>query len=177
MRTLLLAASLALATVALPASAQRSGPTATPKANAPAHVAESPAQAGGARFSPAANEAVQVVNGFMAALASGELENARQLMAPDAVVIANGQVLGDRDTYINGAAKGDAAALGTVQRDLLRRDAKAGSDLAWVLSEKRLRAPGATDGPNEVVIETMLLAKTTAGWKITHVHWSGRHAG
>jgi hypothetical protein len=62
-------------------------------------------------------------------------------MTPDAVVIANGQVLGDRDDYINGAAKGDAAALATVQRDLLRRDAKAGPNLAWVLSEKRLRAP------------------------------------
>jgi ketosteroid isomerase-like protein len=177
MRTLLLTASLVLATVALPASAQRSGPAAAPKAAAPAQAAPSPAQAGGARIAPAANEAVQVVNAFMAALASGQLESARKLMAPDAVVIANGQVLGDRDAYINGAAKADAAALGTVQRELLRRDAKAGPNLAWVLSEKRLRVPGAAQGPSEVVVETMLLAKTAAGWKISHVHWSGRRAG
>jgi len=133
-------------------------------------------QAGGARLSPAANDAVQVVNNFMAALVGGQLEAARQLMTPDAVVIANGHVLGERDAYIDGAAKGDAAALRTVQRDLLRRDVKVGADVGWVLSEKRVRAAGATEGPSEVVIETMLLAKTPAGWKITHIHWSGRRA-
>jgi hypothetical protein len=86
-------------------------------------------------------------------------------------------VLGERDAYIDGAAKGDAAALRTVQRDLMRRDVKVGADVGWVLSEKRVRAAGATEGPSEVVIETMLLAKTPAGWKITHIHWSGRSAG
>jgi hypothetical protein len=27
------------------------------------------------------------------------------------------------------------------------------------------------------VTETMLLAKTAGGWKITHVHWSSRQPG
>ena len=121
---------------------------------------------------------MQVVNNFMTSLVGGQLETARQFMAPDAVVMANGHVLGERDAYIDGAAKADAAALRTVQRDLLRRDVKAGADVAWVLSEKRVRAAGAAEGgPSEVVIETMLLAKTPAGWKITHIHWSGRRAG
>ena len=120
---------------------------------------------------------MQVVNDFMAALASGQLEAARQLMTPDAVVMANGHVLGDRDAYIDGAAKGDSAALRSVQRELLRRDAKAGADVGWVLSEKRVRADRRHRRPSEVVTETMLLAKTPAGWKITHIHWSGRHAG
>jgi len=110
----------------------------------------------------------------MAALASGQLESARQFMAPDAVVIANGQVLGQRDSYIDGPAKGDAAALSTVQRELLRRDTHAGADTAWVLSEKRVHT-GAAQGPSEVIVESMVLARTTAGWKITHIHWSGRH--
>jgi len=45
-----------------------------------------------------------------------------------------------------------------------------------VLSEKRVRAAGKPDGPSEAVIETMLLARTAAGWKITHIHWSTRKA-
>jgi hypothetical protein len=45
-----------------------------------------------------------------------------------------------------------------------------------VLSEKRVRAAGNPDGPSEAVIETMLLARTSAGWKITHIHWSTRKA-
>ncbi len=144
----------------------------------PAPVAQArgaAAQAGGLSFSPAASDAVQVVNTFLASLASGKLDAARQLMTPEAVVMANGQVLGTRDDYINGAAKGDSAALGKVQRELLRRDAKAGVDVGWVLSEKRLRTSTDAAAPGEVVIETMLLAKTPAGWKITHIHWSGRH--
>ena len=177
MRTILLATSLVLdGLAAMPASAQRSGPATAPKAATQAPVATTPAQSNGAALSPDAREAVKVVNDFMGALASGQLENARQLMTPDAAVIANGHVLGNRDSYINGAAKGDATALASVQRELLRRDVKAGPNVGWVLSEKRLSAPGAgKDAPGEVVTETMLVAKTAQGWKITHIHWSGRH--
>ena len=113
----------------------------------------------------------------MASLASGQLDAARQLMTPDAVVIANGQVLGNRDAYIDGPAKGDSAALRSVQRELLRRDAQGWRQRG--LGPER-EAPARADrrqAPSEVVTETMLLAKTPAGWKITHIHWSGRRAG
>jgi ketosteroid isomerase-like protein len=167
-RSLLLASSLLLATVAAGSvSAQPSAPSA---AAAPTNAAS---------LSPAASAAEQVVNAFMTDLANGQLEAARQLMAPDAVVMANGQVLGNRDGYINGAAKGDAAALAGTQRELLHRSVQAGADTGWVLSEKRVRRDAASaQGPREVLVtETMLLARTTGGWKITHIHWSTRQAG
>jgi ketosteroid isomerase-like protein len=160
-RSFLLASSLALATIA--GSAQAQSAPSTPSQTA-------------AKTPQASDAAVQVVNAFMAALASGHLETARQLMAPDATVVANGQVLGNRDGYIDGAAKGDAAALRSVERVLVHRDVQVGADSGWVLSEKRVRAAGKPDGPSEAVIETMLLARTPAGWKITHVHWSTRKA-
>jgi hypothetical protein len=159
MRALVLAASLALASIAAGPVFAQANATATSASEA----------------SPAARDAAQVVDAFMTALVGGQLEQAREQMTPNAVVVANGQVLGERDDYIDGAAKGDSAALRTVQRELARRDARAGSDVAWVVSEKRVRTAGAPQGPSEVVIETMLLAKTPAGWKITHVHWSSRH--
>ena len=171
MRPFLLAASLVLATVAAgSAFALPPQPGANPSASA---------QTGIAQISPAASDAVQVVNTFMEELATGQLEAARQLMTPNAVVMANGQVLGTRDGYIDGAAKGDATALQGVQREILRRDADAGPNAGWVVSEKRMRGPGGAQGaPREVVVtETMLLARTTAGWKITHIHWSSRQAG
>ena len=159
MRALGLAASLVLAATA-------AGPVF---AQANATAASAP------QVSPAARDAAKTVDAFMAALVSGQLEQARAQMTPNAVVVANGHVIGERDDYINGAAKGDSAALRTVQRELVRRDARAGTDVAWVVSEKRVRPAAAPQGPSEVVIETMLLAKTPAGWKIAHVHWSGRH--
>ena len=159
-RPLFLAVSLAIATLAN-ASAFAQTPATPAVALITSHIA------------PAATDAVIAVDAFAAALSSGQLDIARQLMTPDAIVVANGQVLGERDGYIDGAAKGDATALRGVQRELLRREARAGDDVAWVLSEKRVRA--IAQGPSEVVMETMLLIKTTSGWKITQVHWSGRH--
>lgn len=169
----LLVRSLLLAFVLLTATATVTG---NAFARDPVPSVPSPAaQSGGTQRSPAANDAVQVVNDFMAALVGGRIEAARQLMSPEATVLANGNVLGDRDGYINGAAKADAAALATVERELLRRDVKTGANFGWVVSETSLRQPGAAQA--EVVTETMLLARTADGWKITHIHWSGRHAG
>jgi len=171
-RSLLLASSLVLAVATGSAFAQ------SPAPNTPARSATTPSQASAPQRSPADAAAEQVVNAFMADLAGGQLDAARQLLTPDAIVMANGQVLGNRDGYIDGAAKGDAAALRVTQRDLLHRDVKTTADLGWVLSEKRLRGAQGPQGPREIVVtETMLLARTTAGWKITHIHWSSRQAG
>lgn len=171
-RVLLIASSLVLAIAAAgTASAQTSA--------APARAATQSASAT-VQQSPAASAAETVVNTFMVDLAGGQLETARELMTPDAVVMANGIVLGDRDTYINGPAKGDVAALSGTQRELLHRATRAGNDIAWVVSEKRVRrnTDAASRGPREIVVtETMLLAKTTSGWKITHIHWSSRQVG
>lgn len=170
MRVPLLASSLVLAAVVVSAASAQSPA-------APASVATPQVQ--DAQVSPAASAAVQVVDSFMADLAGGKLEAARQLMTPDAVVLANAQVLGDRDGYINGPAKNDSAALrATTQRELLHRNVKVGADLGWVVSEKRLRgtAPGEQTARDIVVTETMLLSRTAGGWKIAHIHWSTRQA-
>jgi len=155
-RSLVLATSFFLATVGGAAFAQ---PANTP----PAHAATQP------------HDTVQVVDAFMQALANGQLEAARQYMTPDAVVMSNGQVLGARDAYIDGPAKGDAAALKGTQRELLNRGVSADTEIGWVISEKKLRD---AKGAHELhLTETVLLAKTPAGWKITGIHWSGRNAG
>jgi ketosteroid isomerase-like protein len=171
-RALLLASSLVFATlVTTSASAQSTvAPTATtshaPTTNAP--------------LSPAEKAATQVVDSFMVDIATSQFEAARQLMTPDAVVLANAQVLGNRDAYIAGPAKRDAAALGaTTQRELLHRNVKVGADLACVVSEKRLHGtpPGAQAALDILVTETMLLSRTSSGWKIAHIHWSTRQVG
>jgi len=46
--------------------------------------------------------------------------------------------------------------------------------MGWVMSEKRLRNAPGPQAASQRVVETMVLARTSSGWKITHVHWSGR---
>ncbi|UHQ19093.1 nuclear transport factor 2 family protein [Lysobacter sp. KIS68-7] len=160
MRSLVLATSLFVSTLAAgPVFAQ-----ATPVAPA-------------AAMQSSENDATRAVDAFMAALSDGRLEAARQAMTPEAVVIANGTVLGTRDGYIDGAAKGDAVAMKSVRsRDLLHRDSEVGAQLAWVVSEKRMVGEGAGQFRAMVVIETILLKKTASGWKISGIHWSSRNA-
>lgn len=124
------------------------------------------------------NEATLTVDAFMTALENNQLEAARQTMTPNAVVIANGTVLGTRDGYIDGAAKADAAAMKSVRsRELVHRDSQVGAQLAWVVSEKRMLGDAAGQMRALVLTETFLLAKTSSGWKISGIHWSSRAAG
>ena len=126
----------------------------------------------------AESEATQAVEAFMAALSSGQLEIARQAMTPDAVVVANGTVLGTRDGYIDGPARGDALAMKSVRsRELVHSAANVGADRGWVVNEKRMIGEGAGQFRAMMLIETFLLTKTATGWKISGIHWSSRNAG
>jgi len=161
-RPLFLATSLFLSTLlGAPAFAQSTQPAAPQAAQAVAQ-----------------DEATKVVDDFMTALAGNQLEAARQAMTPNAVVIANGLVLGTRDGYIDGAAKADAAAMKSVRsRELIHRDSQVGAQIGWVVSEKRMVGDAAGQMRAMVLTETFLLAKTPSGWKISGIHWSSRAAG
>jgi len=123
-------------------------------------------------IAPEANAAVQVVDGFMAKLSSGDLAFAEKFLEPGVVVISNGIIYGSRSDYLNGPAKTDALYLQKSRRQLLRRQARAGASFAWVISEKALSPQAPGKSATQLISETMLLVKTPAGWKITHIHWS-----
>jgi hypothetical protein len=172
MRSLLLVSSLVLATFgAGSAFAQSANAKAAVNTGAQARVAATPAQA------VSTKEAVQVVNDFMGALASGQLEAARKFMTVDAV--GDGQWQRPRPTRCLYRWSGEGrfrrparrAARTPVPPGKGRRRRCLGPERKARERDRRHR------GPSEVVIETMLLGKTPAGWKITHIHWSGRHAG
>jgi len=171
--SVLAAVATLVSTAAMPASAQ-SQPAPAPTTAVATPAAQPAAPSAAITIAPAAAEAVAVLNAYMGALANAQFDVARKLMAPNAVVLRDGRVLGSRDTYFAGDARTDAALLHGAQRDLLRRDAKAGDGVALVLSEKRLRT--STDGKStdQLVTETALLVKTPDGWKIAHMHASSR---
>ena len=157
----LIGALLSLSIVAS-AAAQKAPPAQPPAA----------ARAPAIYVAPVAADAVLVLDTFMGALAAGQLDAARRFMTPDAVLLADGAPLGQRDEYFATRARTDAAKLGSSERTLLRRQALGGPNVAWVVSEKVLRSRGEGTASGMHMVETVLLVKTLEGWKIAHVHWS-----
>jgi hypothetical protein len=117
---------------------------------------------------PAAFEAVAVVDAFVTALAVGRTAWAGRFLDPGVVVVIDGQVQGSRADYLAHRAGADAALRHGAQRRLRRRQARAGTALAWVVSENVWQ--DAADA--RVETETMVLGRTPGGWKILHIHWS-----
>jgi ketosteroid isomerase-like protein len=168
-----LRAGAAALSLAAPLLALASPPAASaPKTTSAPAQARPPA----VRIAPGAEQPVMVVNSYMDALAKGQLDAARNFMAPGALVIADGKVLGDRDAYFANQARSDAAQLQGAQRELLGRDAKAGPAIGWVITEKLLRTNAGGKPAGQFVTETVMLAKTAEGWKIIHIHRSSRPA-
>jgi len=160
--SVLAAIATAVSVASMPASAQ-SKPAASTGAPATASAAPANARPGPIDIAPAAAETVAVLNAYMGALANGQLDVARNFMAPSAVVLRDGRVLGSRDTYFAGDARADATFLHGARRDLLRREAKAGDGMALVLSEKRLHGSTGGKSTDQLFTETALLVKTLDG--------------
>jgi uncharacterized protein (TIGR02246 family) len=156
LRPVLIAACLALAPVAL-ASPHQDG--AAPAADA---IAED------------ARPAVAVVEEFSAALKAGDLERVRALLADDVLVLEGGGAERSKQEYFASHAAADAEFLKGAHVQVTHRTARVHGDVAWVGTESELHA--SKDGAPLTLLstETMILARTAEGWRITHIHWSSR---
>ena len=127
-------------------------------------------------ISPAAADAVKVVDAFSAAIKAGKLDEAGNLLDPDVLILESGSSERTRDQYMRSHAIADAAFMQTAKQLLRYRHAQADVNFAWVATESTLSA--LADGKEIVLLstETMLLKNTDTGWKIVHIHWSSRPA-
>ena len=121
-------------------------------------------------LAPAVAEAAAVVDAFSAALKAGRLDEVRQLLSSDVQVYEGGHVEASRDAYFAGHAAADAAFLATAEVTREARTGGASGDTAWVAT----RSVIARDGKHHASIETMVLRREAAGWRIVHIHWSSR---
>jgi ketosteroid isomerase-like protein len=124
----------------------------------------------GDRIAAAAAEAVGVVDAFSDALKAGRLEDVKALLDPAVQVYEGGHVEDGRDAYFAEHAAADAKFLATAQVTRDARSAEASGDLAWVST----RSTVVRDGKRHASIETLVLRRGDAGWKIVHIHWSSR---
>lgn len=122
---------------------------------------------------PAADSAaiVDVVDRFHAALARGDSASATALLDPQVEVLESGEYE-TRDDYLRHHLAADIAFARTVRSSRqLRRVVQAG-DGAWVISTSRAVGTFAGRPVDTEGAELMVLARTSAGWRIAAIHWS-----
>ena len=123
------------------------------------------------RIDARAIAAVDVADAFADALASGDLDAAKSMLAEDVIVLESGGVEASRDEYFAHHAAADAKYLADATQTITRRVAKAEDVAVWIATESTLAKPNQSPSKNT---ETLVLAKRKGGWKIVHIHWSSR---
>lgn len=141
-----------------------------------AHEPPPARDAASANLSGDAAEAAAVVDAFHAALKAGDVGKAASLVADSALVFEAGGAERSKAEYVASHLPADAAFEASATETLTRRSGAASGDLAWVATEGRVQARLGQKVVDRVTTETMALSRTTAGWRIVHVHWSSRPA-
>lgn len=113
---------------------------------------------------------------FHQALRSGDSATALRLLGADVVIYESGGVEVSRDEYRQHHLPADMRFAAASSRSVTRQTSGNAGDVAWVLTETRTTGTFSGRAIDSRGTETMLLRRTTEGWRIVHVHWSSRRA-
>jgi len=116
------------------------------------------------------------VQSFHAALASGDIEAAARLLAPDAVVLESGGKE-TRKEYIGHHLLEDIKFAKAVPSTLEGPEITVAGDVAWASSTSVIQGTYQSRSLNLVGAELMILTRTPSGWQIRAIHWSSRKGG
>lgn len=114
----------------------------------------------------------QVVAAFHGAMAKGDTQTMLDLLAPDVVIFEAGGAEMNRDEYRTHHLGADVAFARAAKRKIVDSQAKVAGDAAWVLTRSTTTGTFQGKPVNSRGVETMVLRKTTKGWRIVHIHWS-----
>ena len=116
----------------------------------------------------------ETVLAFHQALASGDEQAALALLLEETVIFESGGAELSRQEYASHHLEADMAFSSSTQRKVVGRQGHESGDVAWELT--RFETTGAYKDRkiNSHGVETMLLRRTDAGWRIMHIHWSSR---
>lgn len=118
--------------------------------------------------------AVEIVDQFGKALASGDLKTVGDLLDPAVLILESGGAERSRDEYLGHHAIADAAFLKGAHQQIKRRIARISGETTWVGTESELHATKDGKATTTLSTETMVLNRTPKGWRIVHIHWSSR---
>jgi ketosteroid isomerase-like protein len=113
-----------------------------------------------------------VVDGFHAALASGDTQAALDFLADDALIFEGGAVERSKSEYAAHHLAADAAFSQAVPGVRHHRSGEAIGEIAWITSEGHTIGTYKDKPVDRLTTETMVLKRVGDSWKIVHIHWS-----
>lgn len=121
--------------------------------------------------------ATSVVDGFQAALKSGDKALVESLMAPGVIIAEGGNAEWSFAEYRDHHMEADMAQTGSseavVERTVHRREIIDNGDSATVITHSQLDGKmGAGKEFHYRMMETMVVTRTEGEWRISHIHWS-----
>lgn len=131
------------------------------------------AQAGHAEAGDAEAEVLQAIHVFKGALASGDGEAALAVLDPDARIFEGGHAE-TRAEYESGHLRADMAFLANVEHTTTWSDVTVSGDIAVYLREYTTSGTFRDREIDSHGTETIVLVRTSDGWRIRHIHWSSR---
>ncbi len=114
-----------------------------------------------------------VVDGYHAALSSGDRDTVERLLAEDVVVLESGG-REDRTQYLEHHLPGDMAFAAAVERTRSELDVRVMGDVAWVSSTSSTTGSYRGRDIDSLGAELMVLAREGGEWLIRAIHWSAR---
>lgn len=124
-----------------------------------------------------ARPAATVVDAFHAALRRGDTRTALGFLANDALIFESGGVERGKAEYASHHLAADAAFSQAVPSTITRRAGGSVGDLAWIATEGRTTGAYKGKPVDRRTVESMVLRRTKAGWRIVHIHWSSAAGG
>ena len=128
-------------------------------------------------LAPSARPAAGVVDGFHTALQRGDTKAALGFLTNDALIFEAGGVERGKAEYASHHLAADAAFSRAVPARITRRAGEAVGNVAWIATEGRTTGTYKGKPVDRRTVETMVLRRTAAGWKIAHIHWSSAAGG
>ena len=98
-------------------------------------------------------------------------------LANDALIFEAGGVERGKAEYASHHLAADAAFSQAVPARITRRAGEAVGNVAWIATEGRTTGTYKGKPVDRRTVETMVLRRTAAGWKIAHIHWSSAAGG
>ena len=133
------------------------------------------APAGAATDAPDGAAIKRTAEEFHTALATGKPDSVMALLQPDALIVEGGTVQ-TRDEYQSEHLSADIAYASAVPGKQLDAVVRQAGEVGWVTSTLRVAGTFKDKTINELAAETMILTKTSEGWRIQAIHWSSQKA-